>query len=61
MRKSSLEMTTPVLMSVEPTDIENAKHYLPSGGSIASSPAREMELNEKAKMSLFEKILCYMW
>ena len=28
---------------------------------VASSPAREKELNEKAKMSLFEKILCYMW
>ena len=61
MRKSSLEMTTPVLMSVKPTDIENVEYHLLSGGSVASRPAREIELNEKAKMSLFEKILSYMW
>ena len=61
MRKSSLEMHTPGLMSVEPTEIKNVKHHLPSGGSVASSPAREMEINDKAKMSLLEKILCYMW
>ena len=29
--------------------------------NVTSSSAREMELNEKAKMSLHEKILYYMW
>ena len=61
MRKSSLEMTTPVLPSAKPTDIENVKHHHLSGGSVANKRAREMEINEKTKMSLLEKILCYMW
>ena len=61
MRKSSLEMTTPILLSVEPTDIENVKHHLLSGGNVASSPAREMESIPRGELNTFESILCYMW
>ena len=65
MRKSSaskkLENTRPIQMSVAPTAIEHGQHHLRSGGSVASSPAREMESIPRGELSIFESILCYMW